>query len=88
MLLVYGALLSLFPADLPLLELRSDDWRRECGIPIRKPRDAAGDFHKRAAVAFAREQWLRRPSIDDNGADAFWIAYAGRQIWLRQELAA
>jgi hypothetical protein len=88
MMAVFGAILQLFPADLPLLELRSDDWRRECGIPIRKPRDAADDWHKRRAVAFAREQWSDCPPVDHNAAEAFCIAYAARQIDLRVERAA
>lgn len=88
MMAVYGALLQLFPADLPLLELRSDDWRCECGIPIRKPKDAGSDFHKRAAVAFAREQWKNAPVFDDNGADAFCIAWAAREIDVRRGRAA
>lgn len=85
MMAVYGALLQLFPADLPLLELRSDDWRRECGIPIRKPRDAGSDFHKRRAVQFAREQWLNPPPLDHDAAEAFCVAYAAREIDLRAE---
>lgn len=88
MLMVYGALLQLFPDDLPLLPLRSDDWRAECGIPIRKPRDAGSDWHKKQAVAFAREQWRDAPVFDDNGADAFCIAWAAREIDLRRGLAA
>jgi len=88
MMAVYGALLQLFPPDLPLLELRSDDWRRECAIPIRKPRDAGSDFHKRAAVAFARQQWPDAPPLDNNAADAFCIAYAARELDLRRGQAA
>lgn len=85
MMAVYGALFQLFPADLPVLELRADDWRSECGIPIRKPREAGGDWHKHQAVAFAREQWKpAAPVIDHNGAEAFAIAYAAREIDLRR----
>lgn len=88
MMAVYGALLQLFPASLPLLELRSDDWRPECGIPIRKPRDAGSDWHKQRALLFAREQWADCPPIDHDGAEAFAIAYAAREIDLRRGLAA
>jgi hypothetical protein len=80
MMAVYGALLQLFPPDLPLLELRSDDWRKEVGIPIRKPRAADKDWHKRQAAAFAREQWTNHPTIDHNGAEAFCIAWAARAL--------
>lgn len=83
MMAVYGALLQLFPADMPLLELRSDDWRAECGIPIRKPRDAGSDFHKRAAVAFARSRWPDAPPLDHDAAEAFCVAWAAREIELR-----
>jgi len=88
MMAVYGALLQCLPADVPLLELRADDWRRECGIPVRKPRDAGSDFHKRAAVAFARRLWIDPPVFDDNGADAFCIAWAAREIDVRRGRAA
>lgn len=88
MLMVYGALLQLFPADVPLLPLRSDDWRKECGIPIRKPRDAGSDWHKRRAVEFAREQWRDAPPVDDNAADAFCIAWAAREVDVRRGRAA
>lgn len=88
MMAVYGALLQCLPADVPLLELRADDWRRECSIPIRKPRDAGSDFHKRAAVGFARELWKNPPFFDDNGADAFCIAWAAREIDIRRGKAA
>jgi hypothetical protein len=89
MMAVYGALLQLFPADMPLLELRSDDWRAECGIPIRKPRDADGDWHKRRALEFARELWTPEPpTIDHDGAEAFAIAWAAREIDLRRGQAA
>ncbi len=89
MMAVYGAILQLVPPDLPLLELRSDDWRHECGIPIRKPRDAGGDWHKQQAVSFAREQWTNAPdALDHDTAEAFAIAYAARQLDLRREHAA
>lgn len=84
MLIIYGGLLQLVPADLPLLELRSDDWRPECLIPIRKPRDAGEDWHKQRALEFAREQWADPPAVvDHNAAEAFCIAYAAREIDLR-----
>lgn len=85
-LMVYGALLQLLPADTPLLELRADDWRPECGIPARKPRDAESDWHKKRAVEFAREQWTDCPTIDHNAAEAFAIAWAAREIDLRREV--
>jgi hypothetical protein len=91
MMAVYGALLQLLPADLPLLELRSDDWRRECGIPIRKPREAPKDWHKRRALEFAREQkaWRDAPPFDHDGApEAFCVAYGAREIDLRSGQAA
>jgi hypothetical protein len=89
LLLVYGGLLQLLPADVPLLELRSDDWRPHCLIPIRKPRDADSDWHKRRAVEFAREQWVGAPAgLDHNAAEAFCISYAAREIDLRVGRAA
>jgi hypothetical protein len=88
MMAVYGALLQLLPADLPLLELRSDDWRRECGIPIRKPREAPDNWHKKRAVEFAREQWRDAPPFDHDGAEAFCVAYGAREIDLRAVRAA
>jgi N6-adenosine-specific RNA methylase IME4 len=88
MMAVYGALLQLLPADLPLLELRSDDWRRECGIPIRKPREAPDNWHKRRALEFAREQWRDAPPFDHDGAEAFCVAWAAREIDLRAVRAA
>jgi hypothetical protein len=87
-LMVYGALLQVLPSAIPLLELRSDDWRTECGIAIRKPRDAGSDWHKREALRFAREQWLDCPPIDHDAADAFCIAWAAREIDLRTKAAA
>jgi hypothetical protein len=88
-LIVYGGLLQLVPAELPLLELRSDDWRPHCLIPIRKPRDADSDWHKRQALAFAREQWTSPPAtLDHNAAEAFCVAYAAREIDLSVEKGA
>jgi hypothetical protein len=88
MMAVYGALLQLFPVDLPLVQLRADDWRAECGIPIRKPRDAGSDWHKRRAVELARELWTDPPVFDDNGAEAFLIAWAAREMDIRRGRAA
>lgn len=83
MMLAYGGLLQLLPADAPLLELSAPEWRKECGLPQR------GDDVKPAAIRFAREQWTDPPdAIDDNVADAFCISFAARQIWLREEIAA
>jgi hypothetical protein len=78
MMAVYGALLQLFPADLPLLELSAPEWRKECSLPQR------GDDVKPAAVRFARQCWTGQPhAMDDNAADAFAIAWAAREIDLR-----
>lgn len=88
MMAVYGALLQLFPADLPLLELKADEWRKECGLRLRKRRDDPSDALKRESVHFAREQWADCPPIDHDGAEAFCVAYAAREIDLRREAAA
>jgi hypothetical protein len=89
MLFVYGGLLQLVPASLSLLELRSDDWRPHCLIPIRKPRDADSDWHKHRALEFARELWTNPPeTLDHNAAESFCIAYAAREIDLRVEKGA
>lgn len=83
MMLAYGGLLQLLPADVPLLELSAPEWRRECGLPQR------GDDRKPAAVRFAREQWVDAPAaLDDNAADAFCIAWAAREIDVRSGSAA
>lgn len=83
--MVYGALLQLIPPDLPLLELRADDWRKECALPRR---GARSDL-KKASVRFARQIWDACPhALDDDTADAFCIAFAAREIHLRAEAAA
>jgi hypothetical protein len=83
MMLAYGGLLQLLPAEIPLLELGPPTWRKECGLPQR------GDDRKPAAIRFARDLWADVPSaIDDNAADAFCIAWAAREISLRHEVAA
>lgn len=80
MMAVYGAVLQLFPVDVPLLELSAPEWRRECLLPQR------GDDRKPAAIRFAREQWTDAPTaIDDNAADAFCVAYAAREIDIRRQ---
>lgn len=88
MMAVYGALLQLFPANMPLLELKSDEWRKACGLRLRKRRDEGSDVLKRESVAFAREQWRDPPPLDHDAAEAFAIAYAAREIDLRREAAA
>ena len=83
MMLAYGGILQLLPADLPLLELSPPQWRTECGLPQR------GDTVKPAAIRFAREQWLNAPAaIDDNAADAFCIAWAARELDARRKEGA
>jgi hypothetical protein len=80
-LMVYGALLQLLPADLPLLEVRADDWRHECALPTRGDRSKL----KKAAVDYARHVWTNPPDVfDDNVADAFCIAWATREIDIRR----
>lgn len=79
-LMVYGALLQLIPPDMPLLQLRAHDWRRECSLPTRGDRVKL----KNAAKAFARKCWTNAPhAIDDNDADAFCIAWAARELDIR-----
>lgn len=79
-LMVYGALLQLIPPDLPLLNLRADDWRRECSLPIRGERAKL----KRASVDYARAIWENPPAVfDDNVAEAVCIAWAAREIDIR-----
>lgn len=84
-LMVYGALLQLLPAGVPLAELRADDWRRECALPIR---GAKSDL-KSGSKRYARTLWTNHPDIfDDNVAEAYLIAWAAREIDLRRGLAA
>lgn len=79
-LMVYGALLQLLPADMPLLELRADDWRRECLLPLR---GAKSDL-KAASKRLARDLWADPPELmDDNVAESFLIAWAAREIDVR-----
>lgn len=79
MMLVFGAILQLLPADVPLLELSPPEWRKECGLPQR------GDRVKPAAIEFARDLWSSPPpAIDDNVADCFCVAWAAREIDLRR----
>lgn len=79
-LMVYGALLQLIPPDMPVLELRANDWRRECSLPTRGDRTKL----KNAAKAFARQCWANAPvAIDDDVADAFCIAWAARELDIR-----
>lgn len=81
MMLVYGGILQLLPADVPLLELSAPEWRKECSLPQR------GDDVKPAAIRFARQCWTDPPAaLDDNGADAFCVAWAAREIDLRREV--
>lgn len=81
-LMAIGALIACLPTDVPVALLRADDWRRSCGLPIRGQRDDL----KRAAIRFAEKTWQNAPAlIDDNAADAFGIAYAGRELYERWE---
>jgi hypothetical protein len=57
-LMVYGALLQLIPPDMPLLELRADDWRRECLLPIRGDKSKL----KKASIDYARAVWTNAPA--------------------------
>lgn len=83
MMLAYGGLLQLLPVDVPLLELSAPEWRKECALPQR------GDDRKPAAIRFARDIWTDPPAaIDDNAADAFCIAWAARELSIRQTTAA
>lgn len=85
LLLVYGGLLQLIPPDMPLLELRADDWRRECSLPTRGDKTLL----KKAAQRFARDVWADPPAaLDDNTADAFCIAWAAREIDIRASAEA
>lgn len=77
-LMVIGAILSTLPTDIPVALLRADDWRRGCNLPLRGARPDL----KRASVGFARSRWRNAPDIlDDNAAEAWCIAYAGRELW-------
>lgn len=81
-LMVIGAILSTLPTDIPVALLRADDWRRGCDLPLR---GARSDL-KRASVSFARERWRNAPDIlDDNAAESFAIAFAGRELWDAQQ---
>lgn len=83
--MVYGALLQLVPANLPLLELRADDWRRQCALPLRGARSEL----KAASIRFARQVWEACPyALDDDTADAFCVAFAARELELRSGSAA
>lgn len=83
MMLAYGGILQLLPADVPLLELSPSEWRKECGLPQR------GDQVKPAAIAFARRMWTSAPlAIDDNAADSFCVAWSAREIDLRRARSA
>lgn len=80
MMMVYGALLACLPPDLPLLELRADDWRLECKL---RRRGASSEL-KKAALDYARQCWDNPPDpLDDNGADAFCVAWAAREKYIR-----
>ena len=85
LLIVMGAIVATFPPGLPLALLRPDDWRKQCGLPIRAPRPV----HKANAVRFAEEHWQgERPKVDDNAADAFGIAWAMRELRRAKEVSA
>lgn len=80
LLLVYGGLLQLIPPDMPLLELRADDWRRECKLRMR----GAKSELKKASIDYARACWTDAPALlDDNTAEAFCVAWAAREIDIR-----
>lgn len=80
LLIVYGALIACLPPDLPIMELRADDWRAECSLPKR----GAKSVLKKAAIDYARVCWANPPQIiDDNTADAWCIAWAAREIDIR-----
>lgn len=84
-LMVYGALLQLLPVDVPITELRADDWRRECKLPLR---GATSDL-KSNSKRFARQLWTNAPSVlDDDTAEAYLIAWSAREIDLRAVRAA
>jgi hypothetical protein len=81
-LMVYGALLQLIPPDMPLLELRADDWRRECLLPIRGEKSKL----KKASIDYARAVWTNAPpTFDDNVAESVCIAWAAREIDIRRQ---
>lgn len=74
-LMALGGVLQTIPVNLPVALLRADDWRKECGLPIRGPREKL----KAASVDFAATHWANRPqALDDNQADAFGLAWAAR----------
>lgn len=80
-LMVIGSILACLPDDIPVALLRADDWRRSCGLPIRGARTDL----KAASLRFAREQWANHPAtLDDNAADAYGIAFAGRELYEKQ----
>src|SRR5437879_6596784 len=60
LLVVMGAIVACLPRGITLALLRSDDWRRECGLPLRVPREQ----HKRNSVAFALEHWTDAGRVD------------------------
>lgn len=85
LLIVLGAIIDTIDRDIPLALLRSDDWRKICGLKLRAPRLE----HKAAAIRFAFERWENHPpAIDDNVADAFCIAWAARDLYQRDQIAA
>lgn len=86
LLIALGAIVDTLDRDMPLALLRSDDWRRACELPARAPRPQ----HKKNAIQFAQAHWKDSPArIDDNTADAFCIAWAGRElVRTRERLAA
>lgn len=77
MQLELGAIITCLPARVPLALIRADDWRKHCGLPLRCGRLA----HKQNAIRFALDHWEDGPErIDDNTADSFCIAWAGREL--------
>lgn len=83
MMLVYGGILQLLPADVPIFELSPPEWRKECGLPQR------GEQVKPAAIQFARDLWPSAPqALDDNVADSFCVAWAAREIDIRRVRSA
>ncbi len=88
-----GAIIASIDEELPLELLRSDDWRRRCSLPIRgkgATPAAKSLYLKQASVEFASKHWKvgLPPILTDHAADAFGIAYATRQIWLEERIAA
>ena len=81
--LALGAILACLPARLELRLIRADDWRRECGLPMRGER---ADL-KAAAVTYARGH-APFPILDDNMADAYCIALAAWRILDREAQSA